>query len=116
MPPTSLEQLRARRAYSLREYPDRAVSLPTMIQVNGLLSTWAFLLSKKETALLEILAEHLWFSERGAGEPPTPRAMFDGWLGLSHQQLTGPRLRRLTEEALAFSVWLKRAAQAAGGK
>jgi hypothetical protein len=60
-----------------------------MIQVNGLLSTWAFLLSKNETALLEILAEHLWFSERGAGEPPTPRAMFDGWLEEAPPGLTG---------------------------
>lgn len=115
MPPTSLEQLRARRAYSLTEYPDRAVSLPTMIQVNGLLSTWAFLLSKGDTELLRILNEHLWHSEKRTGNPPSAREMFLAWIGDGEGQLTGSHLRRLTAEALAFSVWLKRAAQAAGG-
>lgn len=117
MPPTSREQLRARRAYSQQHpLPERAESLPGMIQVNGLLSTWAFLLSKGDHALLNILTEHLWRSENHLDAPPAPRDMFLGWIGDGNGQLTGSRLRRLTEEALAFSAWVKRAAQAAGGE
>ncbi len=116
MPPISREQLRARRAYAQpHPLPERAMSLPTIIQVNGLLSTWAFLLSKGDTALLRILNEHLWHSENGAGNPPSARDTFLAWIGDGNGQLTGSRLRRLTAEALAFSAWLKRAAQAAGG-
>lgn len=120
MPPVSREQVRARRAYMRnRPLPERAESLPGMIQTNGLLATWAFLLSKgpntDESRLLDILAEHLWRSENPVDVPPSPRNAFLTWIGDAPGQLTGSHLRQLTDEALAFSAWLKRAAQAGGG-
>ncbi len=119
MPPASREQIRARRAYTaLDEHPelaDWAESLPTMIQTNGLLATWAHLLSKRKASMvLQTLADHLWEWE-GRGASPTPRNAFKGWVSDDQAQLTGTRLRRLTDEALAFAVWLKRAGKASEG-
>lgn len=114
MPPVSLEQIRARRAYAA-PVSERADSLPVMLQTNGLLATWAFLLSKNETALLQTLRDHLWEFERQQGNAPDPRVMFNVWVADGVGQLNGPRLRKLTAEALALAAWLKRAAQAAGG-
>jgi len=121
MPPASREQIRARRAYTaLEEHPeelaDWAESLPTMLQTNGLLATWAHLLSKREASMvLQTLADHLWHWENRHGAQPTPRAVFVGWVSDDQAQLTGTRLRRLTDEALAFAVWLKRAGKASEG-
>ncbi len=122
MPPASREQIRARRAYAaLDEHhtlAEWAESLPTMLQTNGLLATWAHLLSKREASaslLIQVLADHLWHWENRHGAQPTPRAVFVGWVSDDQAQLTGTRLRRLTDEALAFAVWLKRAGKASEG-
>jgi CRISPR/Cas system CMR-associated protein Cmr5 small subunit len=112
MPPVSLEQVRAQRAYTAPVSP-MAESLPTMLQVNGLLATWAFLISKKEESLLHTLAMHLMPHSDHALQP---RAIFLRWVGSGAGRLTASELRRLTDEALAFSAWLKRAAQAKGGE
>jgi CRISPR/Cas system CMR-associated protein Cmr5 small subunit len=114
MPPISHEILRARRAYAAPT-SERTIALPAMLQTNGLLSTWAFLLHKKDHALLETLGDHLWEFENQQGARPEPLDMFRNWVGEGEGHLTGARLRRLTAEAIALSAWLKRAAEAAGG-
>ena len=87
-----------------------------MLQTNGLLATWAHLLSKREAStVVQTLADHLWQWENRQGAQPTPRAVFLGWVSDGQAQLSGTRLRGLTEEALAFAVWLKRAGKASEG-
>jgi CRISPR/Cas system CMR-associated protein Cmr5 small subunit len=117
-----LDQIRARRAFeSVRgdaglprdDFLTLARKLPVMLQTNGLLATWAHLLAKNEPehrAALKILTKH--FQDLGlplAGERPD--AVFERWVG-SAQGLSSRELRRWTAEAIEFSVWLKRAAEA----
>lgn len=122
---TNLEQLRARRAFAKageiaetegkKDFLSLARSLPAMLQNNGLLATWAFLLSKdtaQHKAILTILLKHLRSDCFNFPiQRDTPAAVFiHDWTGQT--PLQGPQLMRLTAEALAFSGWLKRASEA----
>src|SRR4051794_12285404 len=111
MLPVSLEQRRARRAYAvLTESPDLSEwtdRLPIMLQTNGLLATWAYLLSGHDDpsagALLRTLCEHLWQFENGQGSAPAARTMFLTWVGEGTGHLTAQRMMHLTDEALALA-------------
>lgn len=126
----NLDQIRAQRAFEkatdvsspnskivTKEYLGLARSLPAMFQNNGLLATWAFLLSKKKdnnpfNEILETLLEHFRDPQFSLGTSQTDvvKVFTDDWTG--QQPLTGSQLMRLTSEAIAFSGWLKRAAEA----
>ena len=115
----SLDQIRAAHAYQAIAHArngtrEISIKLPTMLQVNGLLATWAHLLAKK-TAVVDDLLEHLRYFQDLEIPQGEARNVFLHWVG-GHQQnrggLGGPRLRAITAEALAFTVWLKRAAEA----
>lgn len=121
MPRRSLDQQRAANAYAAAVPGEGDVDfqrLPAMLQTNGLLATWAFLLAKKDKgrAALDALLRHL-RTRADLGVPPgTAHEVFRTWVGEPGGDaggLGGPALRTLTAEALAFSVWLKRAAEAA---
>jgi len=122
-----LDQLRAHHAFTYvqglsgnrSDFLALARKLPFMLHTNGLLATWAHLLAKKnerENLLgLQALATHLRavaarlrLDVAPAGDAP---AVFDRWVD-PQDGLTGFALRKNTAEALAFSVWLKRAAEA----
>lgn len=131
---TNLEQIRAASAFAkasdvakpngkikARDYLSLARSLPAMFQNNGLLATWAFLLSKDEKhheAILDALLKHLQSHFRHKNlvfttiEPLTPSQAFtEHWIH-PQRKLNGEQLMALTAEAIAFSGWLKRAAEA----
>lgn len=119
----SLDQDRAAAAYQAiakvdTKAGDMAVKLPVMLQINGLLATWASLLAKeakKESTPLDALLGHL----RSLPELQVPahksaHEIFLFWVGgepNNRAGVSGTRLRALTAEALAFAVWLKRAAE-----
>lgn len=124
----SLDQRRAAAAY--REIGDAhpdvvslARSLPDMLRTNGLLATWAFLLTKekkkdRQPTPLRAVLEHL-RSLPGLDVPAQGdlEAVFLHWVGGATGaggSVDGPALRALTAEALAFAGWLKRAAEARG--
>lgn len=124
----SLDQRRAAAAY--REIGDAhpdvvnlARGLPDMLRTNGLLATWAFLLTKekknpRQPTPLPALLGHL-RSLPGLGVPAQGdlEAVFLHWVGGATGAgggVVGPTLRALTAEALAFAGWLKRAAEARG--
>lgn len=114
----NLEQTRAQHAFEAAagknaEFLNLARGLPQMLQTNGLLATWAFLLAKGESshlALLRSLASHL--RSEGIGlvrEPDAKRLLTSEWT----DPRTGPaQLQRLTAEVIAFAGWLKRASEA----
>ena len=117
----SLDQQRAASAYAYAAAPnadlDWAQKLPAMLQINGLLATWAFLLAKGETPLLGALLGYLRTLPELAVPKGDEAAVFLHWVGRkdskdSKDGVRGPVLRALTAEALAWSVWLKRAAEA----
>lgn len=123
-----LEQRRAKGAYAAvgdarntlgskqHEYKTVAQNLPVMILQNGLGQTVAFMMSKAEGKeksahgmVLGKLAEWL-IDKRGIldnpGGKPTERLM------CALLKVSRDRWLRAQEEALAFSVWLKRFAEA----
>lgn len=127
---TNLEQIRASLAFrkaalfagrsDSKEYLSLARSLPAMFQSNGLLATWAFLLSKNKTSqnpqndILNALLEH--FKDTrfnlGVGQELNAMTVFTHkWTG-GTPPLSGVELMKLTGEAIIFSGWLKRAAEA----
>ncbi len=117
----SLDQRRAASAYAFAATPaadlDRAQKLPAMFQINGLLATWGFLLAKKEHSLLSSLLQHLRstvpeLDEKQAGSAETAFLHWVGGPGAKSNGIEGKLLRVLTVEAIAWSVWLKRAAEA----
>lgn len=127
---TNLEQIRASRAFTKaalftgrndsQEYLSLARSLPAMFQNNGLLATWAFLLSKNKTSqnpqkdLLSALLEHFKDTRFNLGvgqEWDIEKVFTHKWTGGTHP-LSGAELMKLTGEAVIFSGWLKRAAEA----
>jgi CRISPR/Cas system CMR-associated protein Cmr5 small subunit len=125
--PTSLEQLRATHAYEAAathrtaEFVDLARKLPTMFQQNGLLASWAFLLAKAKGNMqsthglaIEVIAAYLREERLGFGElmSTTPHECFLQWIGVNANALSGFEMRRLSDETLAFSGWLKRAVAA----
>ncbi len=122
-----LDQLRAHHAFTYvqddlgehrADFLALARKLPFMLHTNGLLATWAHLLAKKkdpEALVLQALATHLRALALRLGldvlAEGAARKIFDRWVDARHG-LTGFALRKNTAEALAFSVWLKRAAEA----
>jgi len=118
----SLDQMRAESAYRAidelgADALDLARKLPVMLQTNGLLATWAFLLAKKQThrRCLDQLLRHLRTRKLVAAGGDDAMVVFQRWVGTkTGGELTGPDLRRLTGEAIDFAVWLKRAAEAHG--
>jgi CRISPR/Cas system CMR-associated protein Cmr5 small subunit len=116
--PRSLDQRRAASAYTYAATAadlDRAQKLPAMLQINGLLATWAFFLSNSETPLLDALLGYLRSLPDLAVPEGSAEAVFLHWVGGpagASGGIGGSLLRALTAEALAWSVWLKRAAEA----
>lgn len=123
---TNLEQIRARHAFAIaaavakdnhKDYSGLASNLPAMFQNNGLLATWAFLLKQdkvQHNTILNALLEHFQhdhFNLVAAG-PLTPRKVFVEHWTHQNRALNGAQLMQLTAEAVAFSGWLKRAAEA----
>lgn len=131
---TNLEQIRAQKAFDQagkaaryddsdrKEFLSLARSLPSMFQNNGLLATWAFLLSKKDKkahqALLNTMLKHFQAHFRSADlefttvESLHPEQVLINYWVRSGRELKGEQLMLLTAEAIAFSGWLKRAAEA----
>lgn len=117
----SLGQRRAANAYAaVARAPDATLEiarrLPAMLQTNGLLATWAFLLSKDAgTEPLAALLTHLRSMSHLGVTGRGPEKVFLGWVGGNGDApaVTGEALRRITEEALEYAGWLKRAAEAA---
>jgi CRISPR/Cas system CMR-associated protein Cmr5 small subunit len=123
-----LDQLRAHNAFTHVQGLDRnrseflalARKLPFMLHTNGLLATWAHLLARPKKApenarALQALSTHLRavavrlrLDVAPAGDE---QKIFDRWVN-AQNGLTGFALRKNTAEALAFSTWLKRAAEA----
>jgi CRISPR/Cas system CMR-associated protein Cmr5 small subunit len=116
----SLDQSRAASAYAYAASPkaemDWAQKLPTLLQINGLLATWAFLLGKKQHQLLGSLLRHLRsLVPEPEAQGTSAEAAFLYWVGgpgSKGKGLGGEQLRALTAEAIAWAVWLKRAAEA----
>ncbi|MBI2841706.1 MAG: type III-B CRISPR module-associated protein Cmr5 [Acidobacteria bacterium] len=118
----SLDQLRAEHAYGIADrYRDNddfrnlAEKLPVMMRTNGLLATWAFLMAKKYHDMAQALQCHLTDPVLGLRVPEGDDiTVFRRWVGELGSQtcLNGTDLRRLTEEAIAFAGWLRRAVQA----
>ena len=120
----NLDQIRAADAFSFVQpiagnkdlaeaFLGLARKLPVMLQTNGLLASWAHLVSKKgaeygKTA--EALLQHLQKVGLAEPQPADPRrVLLEVWTGSA---LTGDTLRRLTQESIIYAVWLKRAAEA----
>lgn len=122
----SLDQTRAARAYATitdasKDAMGWARNLPAMLQQNGLLATWAFLLAQKKrdsAPILDALRQHFGDSAELAplAQGETAEAVFLRWVGPPDAAvgLNGSDLRRLSAEALALSGWLKRAVEARG--
>jgi CRISPR/Cas system CMR-associated protein Cmr5 small subunit len=122
-----LDQLRAHHAFTYvqglqgdrSDFLTLARKLPFMLHTNGLLATWAHLLAKKKARengfVLQALSTHLRaVAARLRLDVPSAgdaHAIFDRWVS-SQGGLTGFALRKNTAEALALSLWLKRAAEA----
>lgn len=123
-----LEQLRASHAFgrigplsTKEELRDGLLGLarrlPEMLQINGLLATWAFLQTKQEREparkqLEAALSAHLRDEALGLTEVV---AKLDGVFspaGGDGSTLSGEELRRLSAEAVIYAGWLKRAAEA----
>jgi len=118
----NLEQIRAQNAFEAASGKDAdflnlARSLPQMLQTNGLLGTWAFLLAKagKERSHADVvnaLAKHLrsegieLIGER-AVEPKS--VLLTEW---TKPEASSDLLQDVAAEALAYAGWLKRAAEA----
>lgn len=121
----SLDQRRAASAYAAIEKAPKkaaelAIRLPAMLQINGLLATWAFLLAKEgkgEPTPVASLLGHLRSLEDLQIPAGDAQSVFLHWVGGATGAsggIGGSLLRALTAEALAWAVWLKRAAEARG--
>ena len=122
----NLEQSRAARAFAAMQRVAGldwaegslrlAQALPAWFQTNGLLATWAHLLAKRAKrpengVLLAALLGHL----RALGLAPATgdeESALTGWWTAPGTGAAGRELRRVTAETIAYSVWLKRAAEA----
>lgn len=118
----NLEQIRAQHAYEVAagkdaDFLNLARSLPQMLQTNGLLGTWAFLLARagkerSHAAVLMALADHLrsegiaLIGER-AVDPKS--VLLKEW---TQPEAGSDLLQDVAAEALAYAGWLKRAAEA----
>lgn len=124
----SLEQIRAHRAFGraddiAEKWPEKerekflslARSLPAMFQNNGFLATWAFLLSKGEKehkAVLSLLITHLKSEDFDLNLPRNTDDAHELLMYWTDRNLSNEHLMELTREALIFSGWIKRAAEA----
>jgi CRISPR/Cas system CMR-associated protein Cmr5 small subunit len=116
----NLEQVRAQHAYEAAadqdpDFLNLARSLPQMLQTNGLLATWAFLLAKDENPHRSVLKAFVTHLEGEAllpaGQTNPKEILLSSWLGREHPLGTSD-LQRLTSETIAFAGWIKRAAEA----
>jgi CRISPR/Cas system CMR-associated protein Cmr5 small subunit len=124
----NVEQVRAQLAFTFVQtlarqdagtrsaFLNLARSLPVMLQTNGLLAAWAHLLAKgakkpEYREMARALLEHL-RGRRLAPATGTARDALTGWWAQPASGATGRALRQTTAEAIAYSVWLKRAAEA----
>jgi CRISPR/Cas system CMR-associated protein Cmr5 small subunit len=127
----NLDQLRAQSSFSFVErlrpaerskFLGLSRSLPAMLQTNGLLATWAHLLARAGPApaaneyrrATEALLEHLRHPDTGPllRESGEAAAVLTTVWARRPSGASGRELRRLTAEAIRYSVWLKRAAEA----
>ena len=83
-----------------------------MLQNNGLLATWAFLLAKDRTEhqkVWDALFDHF-SATLPMSENLNVQNIFTE-LFTSETKMNGHKLRQFTEEALKYSGWLKRGAE-----
>lgn len=128
----NLQLIRAELAFSIvkgitdtieqQKFLSLARRAPTMFQTNGLLATWAFLLKKsrcEHTKIMESIIEYFQIIRLNDLNQTNPKTIFLNWIGHDMvQPLSGQELMIRTREAIIFSGWLKRAAEAycdAGG-
>ena len=85
------------------DYKTRAKNLPAMIQINGLGSTMAFLLSKPKKNAYKRIYEHVsaWVTA------PEQRGFSDDLMQLIRNEDVN-LYRRATAEAIEYGIWLKR--------
>ncbi len=120
----NLEQERAAFAFTnvkpnskLNGFASAAKNLPAMIQSNGLLATWAFLLAKEKKSpthkkLADILTEYYkTFLPEYELNDITRHTFFTEHLTKDGTRVA-QNLMKLTAEAIAISGWIKRAAEA----
>jgi len=90
-------------------YGSLARRLPALIQVNGLAQTLAFLCSKPDKVHFKLVYNNL---DRWVGAFVNPGGERDllEWIVTQNSA----QYRRATAEALAFSLWLRRFAEAQG--
>lgn len=122
----NLDQVRAGNAFGFvasyqgkpGDFLGLARTLPVMLQTNGLLATWAHLLAKGARSeeyrdMARALLAH--FRHQGLRLAVAAGDEWEVFLQEWARPATGSngtRMRRLTAEAIAYSVWLKRAAEA----
>jgi CRISPR type III-B/RAMP module-associated protein Cmr5 len=118
----NMDQIRAETAYLVakdnqkKEFQQSAMKLADMLQTNGLLATWAFLLAKKEKILISSLHSYLMsrfktlFTDDSPEDFASSINRFEIWIG--QNGLSSLQLRQLTSEAIEFAGWLKRAVKA----
>ena len=126
----NLEQLRAKNAFSFiknvstmngkkrEEIANRINQLPVMFHTNGMLATFAFLLSKnkegKLNEMLENLLKHLKETKRFI--VPSDFNAYKIYLGgeawIEPGRLQTNDFFTITDEMIKYSTWLKRAAEA----
>lgn len=128
----NLNQIRAGRAFGevkkavtqnpsvkQKDFLSLARSLPAMFQQNGLLATWAFLLAKSKKKnpeheeILKMLYIHLtdFCFDLGVPSGKDYERVFTEHLANANAPLNG-QFMRITAEAINFSGWIKRAAEA----
>lgn len=110
----TLEQQRAASAWTdvsnvpegeKSDYKTRAKNLPAMIQINGLGSTMAFLLSKPKKKAYKRIYDHLsnWLKLQMPYQGGLMQLIRDEDMNL---------YRRATAEAIEYGIWLKRYVEA----
>ena len=128
---TNLEQIRANYAFQIatqvhgetnNNYSDKFLSLarnlPTMFQNNGLLATWAFLLSKNKDEHKKISESICRFFKKPdffcdvLPDNLDNKTIFTQYWTDTSSGFNSALLQQFTQEAIALSVWLKRAAEA----
>jgi len=98
----------------------RVRELPSMLQTNGLLATWAFYLASGERHGYRPVAEAvLGYLQQAELVGPADRQLTverifaERWLSAPGDGgLSGLELRSLTAETILYAVWLKRAGEA----
>ncbi|MBZ0275578.1 MAG: type III-B CRISPR module-associated protein Cmr5 [Anaerolineae bacterium] len=106
----ALEQRRASKAWEhvstvsdkeRSDYKTRAKKLPAMIQINGLGTTMAFLLSKPKKEAYKQIYQHVseWVTTQMAYQGDLMKLIRDEDMSL---------YRRATTEGIEYGIWLKR--------